>query len=917
MHPLSWHTATVEEVTRALKTSPTQGLQSGEAARRLKAVGPNLLEEQNRQSPAFIFINQFKDFMVLTLLAATTISVLLGEYADALTIMAIVFLQAALGFYQEHKAEKAMELLKKLAAPQALVLRDGKIQKISAELLVPGDVLVLEAGSIVTADARLIECHNLEIDEAPLTGESLPVAKTPASLADRPVSSPADKINMVFMGTLVSKGSGKAIVIATGMHTEIGLIARSLQSARKDLTPLQRRLQRLGQFLVHTCLAVCALVVIIGVSRGEPLYHMFLAGVSLAVAAIPEGLPAVVTISLAFGVQRMVRQKAIIRRLHAVETLGCTTVVCTDKTGTLTENKMVVREIYCGQKRYEVEGEGYRLEGKITERGGEVDLNKEPDLRVLLKACVLANNARLERRGRSGLEVQGDGTEIALAIAAAKAGFWKDKLEASEPRIHELPFDSDRKMMTVVVRQQNRLASYTKGAPDTVLPLCTRMLLKGREVPLRAPDRAYLREIHEDMAGRGLRVLALAYQPPVRNRNISGDAEKDMVLIGFAGLSDPPRRAAIEGIQRLWQGGIRTVMVTGDHRLTAEAVASELGLPTAPDNILTGHDLDNLTDKELETKIERISVFARVSPRHKLKIVRALKKRGNIVAMTGDGVNDAPALKEADIGIAMGQSGTDVAKDAADMVLSDDNFFTIVRAVKEGRAIYDNIRKFIRYLLSCNLGEILTMLMAILAGLPLPLLPIQILWVNLVTDGLPAIALGVDPPDEDVMLRRPRHPRESVLAGLAAKITGQSAYIAAATIASFWLALYLGENDLRLARTISFSTLVMVQLFYVFDCCSERQSIFEKGLFSNPWLVVAVIVSLAMHWAVLYVPLLQAVFKTVSLNSWHWALVLFISGFRTLGAALSCVVRTVTKIDFLPGAKGSRRQPTSSPYRFS
>ncbi|CCO07199.1 calcium-transporting P-type ATPase, PMR1-type [Desulforamulus hydrothermalis] len=886
-----WFALTRQEVTDKLATCPHKGLDEQQARERLAQFGPNQLVSKHQTPPWKMFFDQFKDFMVLVLLAATLVSGFLGEWADAVTIMVIVVVNAVLGFIQEYRAEKSMEALKALTAPEARVIRSGLERKVPAAQLVPGDIVLLDTGDKVPADMRLWEAANLEVEESALTGESNPVKKRVANMAGQEDVSLGDTRNMAYMGTVVVRGRGKGVVVATGMQTEMGQITKMIQEAAEDQTPLQRRLEQLGKTLVVFCLIICALVVLLGVMRGEPLYQMFLAGVSLAVAAIPEGLPAIVTIALAIGVQRMIKRNAIIRRLPAVETLGCATVICSDKTGTLTENKMTVREALVGKARIKVSGEGYDPKGEFRFEG-----TRGPEFELFLKCAALCNNARLTRgeipvgnlfRSLKAGQltnvwgVAGDPTEGALLVMAAKGKVWRQDVEQTEKRILEFPFDSTRKRMSVVYQKENGgLTAYVKGAPDIILDMCTHICRDGRLVPLTETIKQEILQQNSDLAKEALRVLALAYRdlPSVNEgEELKEDfIEQQLVFLGLAGMLDPPRPAAVQAVQACRRAGIRTVMITGDHRLTAQAVGKELGLLFKGCRVISGTELDRMSDEELQETAVNTAIYARVTPRHKLRIVRALKRNGHVVAMTGDGVNDAPAVKEADIGVAMGQAGTDVTKEASAMVLADDNFSTIVAAIEEGRAIYDNIRKFIRYLLSCNVGEVLTMFLAVLMGMPLPLLPIQILWMNLVTDGLPAMALGVDPADKDLMYRRPRDPQESVFShGLGRRIVSTGILFALGTLVAFAVGLMMGPVEL--ARTMAFNTLVFFQLFFVFSCRSERHSILETGLLGNPQLVLAVAVSACLQLAVNYIGFLQPVFHTVPLALKHWLVVLAIA----------------------------------------
>jgi len=908
-----WHSLELEKVITYLRTDREQGLDLKEGKERLKKYGLNKLREPEKIQLYQIFINQFKDFMVLVLLAAACVSGVLGEITDTIAIVAIVILNAILGFIQEYRAEKSLESLKKLTAPQARVARGNKEFRLAAEELVPGDILLLEAGDIIPADARLLDVINLEIDESMLTGESLPVKKNHFFSGQ---TSLGDRKNMVFSGTIITAGRGKALVVATGMQTEIGKIAELLDNVEEEATPLQKRLEQLGKFLVFICLLVCGLVVTAGVLRGEELGIMFLTGVSLAVAAIPEGLPAIVTIVLAIGVQRMVKRKAVVRRLPSVETLGCANVICSDKTGTLTQNIMTVQKIYLDNQLTQVTGKGYQPSGefRLDERKLETDRGT---LALLLKTAALCNNAALKKAGfslsslwrkkREALwgkriaewEVLGDPTEGALLVAAAKGNYWRDVLEKSEPRIAELPFDSERKRMTVLCRGEDGYTyAYVKGAPDIIIDYCERILLDGQEKELDWQSKEKIKAMNEEMAGQALRVLALAYRriPAHIKEWVPERIEKNLIFLGLMGMLDPPREEVREALRLCKKAGIKTVMVTGDHALTAMAIARDIGMLAEGQGVMRGVELDALTEEELGKKVESIGVYARVSPKHKVQIVRAWRKKNYVVGMTGDGVNDAPALKEADIGIAMGKGGTDVTKEASALILMDDNFSTIVAAIEEGRAVYNNIRKFITYLLSCNIGEVLTMFLATLIGLPLPLIPIQILWVNLVTDGLPAMALGVDSSEKDLMQRPPRKAWENIFSGgLGWKIIGRGIQIGVSTVFVFTVALYLGNGNLELARTMTFTTLVLSQLFFVFTCRSENQSIFELGFFSNLYLVGAVGVSLGLLLMALYLPILQSIFQTVPLSLEHWLLITAVSALPLFSSGLGYLWKCLRK----------------------
>lgn len=884
-----WWQMAAEEVVAYLKSCPERGLTPQEVEKRLESFGPNRLQKKEPLSPWRLFFSEFTDFMVLVLLGAVVISGALGEWGDALTILAIILLNAVLGFIQEYRAERSLEALKELSAPQARVIRGGLVQNIPASQVVPGDLLSLEAGDRIAADSRLIQTIGLEADESLLTGESLPVEKDPAPLSlnlDEPGL--GDRKNMVFAGTTITRGRGLGVVVSTGMSTELGKIAGLLEVAENSITPLQRRLDQLGRILVYICIIVCLLVGLLGLLRGESFRVMFLSAVSLAVAVIPEGLPAIVTISLAMGVQRMIKRQAIIRNLPAVETLGCANVICSDKTGTLTQNQMTVRKIFLNGEEISVTGMGFTPDGNLLWRDRIIGLSghegaKKPEkgrtkyrdsegLRRLLLTGFYCNNSRLEVKDGKW-QVLGDPTEGALLTLAAKAGIER----AKGKRLGEAPFTSERKRMSVLVSEDGKGAGdqtlYVKGAADLILDLSTAIHWEGREVPLQREQRAAVQREAERLAKQALRVLALAYKPWEKGRVLTEKEESGLVFLGLVGMIDPPRTEVKEAIAVCKKAGIRTVMITGDFPTTAKAIGAELGLLRPGGLTLTGKELDYMSGQELAKIVEKVDIFARVNPHHKLQVVQAFKNNGSVVAMTGDGVNDAPAVKEADIGVAMGQSGTDVTKEASDMVIADDNFATIVAAVEEGRGIYSNIRKFIRYLLGCNIGEILTMFLASLAGLPMPLLPIQILWTNLVTDGLPAVALGVEPTEKELMSEPPRPLDEGVFSkGLGWKILIQGLTIGFMTTTLFLLSTRLGAG-LREARTIAFSSLVFSQLSYVFACRSETRPIRSMKIFENPFLVGAVAISALMQLLVVYTPPLSRLFQTFPLTARGWSLV--------------------------------------------
>lgn len=890
---MNWYQLEEHEVTASVATDKDKGLSQQEVEKRLKSYGPNKLDEGKRPSALFVFLGQFKDFMVLVLLAATFISGMLGEYIDALTIMIIVLLNGILGFVQERKAEKSLDALKELSAPQMNVLRDGEWIRVLSAQIVPGDIVKVGSGDRIGADVRLIHTSGLRIEESSLTGESVPVHKHEQSLPGEQIEI-GDQFNMAFMGTLVTQGSGIGVVIQTGMRTEMGGIAHLLQSTTTLITPLQRKLEQLGKILIAVALLLTALVVLIGVFQGHDLYTMVLAGVSLAVAAIPEGLPAIVTVALALGVQRMIKRKAIVRKLPAVETLGCASVICSDKTGTLTQNKMTVTHVWTSGKKWEISGGGYEPKGSFSQNGNLFDPNRDRKLQQLLSYGWLCNNASIQQKtSKQGLlrkavteyVMDGDPTEGALVVAAMKAGYTKKSLDGYFTRVREFPFDSARKMMSVVVKdQQGRSFVITKGAPDVILGQCTKLAYGGQEEALTATRQSEVEGVIDQLASQALRTIAIAYRRLGAGETCGQafEAERKLTFIGLQGMIDPPRPEVKDAILECRQAGIKTVMITGDHKRTAAAIASQLGILPKGGKVLDGQTLSKWSVAELEEVVDDVYVYARVSPEHKLKIVKALQAKGHIVAMTGDGVNDAPAIKAANIGIAMGITGTDVAKEASSLILSDDNFSTIKAAIKEGRNIYENIRKFIRYMLASNVGEILVMLFAMMLGMPLPLVAIQILWINLVTDGLPAMALGMDQAEGDVMKRAPRSPNEGVFArGLTWKIISRGFMIGIVTLAAFWLTLQAHPDELIRAQTVAFVTLVMAQLIHVFDCRSEY-SVYHRNPFENRYLVVAVLISTLLMLAVIYYPPLQTVFHTVALSGREWMLVLAMAAIPTV-----------------------------------
>ncbi len=873
-----WHLG-VEEISQRLETNAKTGLSPASAAANLEKYGPNELQEKKGRGPLAIFLAQFEGLIIWVLIAAALVSGFLKEWVDAIAILAIVVLNAILGLVQEYRAEKSLAALKKLSSPTAKAIRGGAPQIVPARELVPGDLIEIEAGDHIPADSRIAwHTSNFAVQEASLTGESTPVNKTDLPLEEKDIPL-AERANIVYLGTAVVSGKARAFVVETGMQTELGRIAGLIQDITKETTPLQRKLEEFGKLLVYLCFVLVAVVFGLEILRGGKLIDVFLTAVSLAVAAIPEGLPAVVTIALALGVQRMVKRHVLIRKLPSVETLGCASVICSDKTGTLTKNEMTVRAVWTSRSAFEVTGTGYEPAGEFRQAGETVDPLRHPDLVKALTVGALCNNAQLTVQDGQAA-VFGDPTEIAILSAAAKAGVWKGEEEDTFELVEEIPFDSERKKMTIVRRADQDLTAFTKGAPDLLLNDCTYLLEDGAERPLTAADRERIIKANDGYAGQALRVLAVAY------RNLDEDPhsfaaeaiERDLTFAGLVAMIDPPRPEVCEAMAKCRTSGIRTVMITGDHKNTAVAIAHELGFYTEDSRALTGEDVDGLDDAALDAVVEKVAVYARVSPEHKLRAVRAWRRRGAVTAMTGDGVNDAPAVKEADIGVAMGITGTDVTKEVSDMVITDDNFASIVAAVEEGRGIYDNIRKFIHFLLSCNLGEILVMFTTALVGLPVPLLPIQLLWVNLVTDGLPALALGVDPVDPKIMERPPRKSDEPVITGARAWLMGlQGTLIAACSLGAFLFVLLYEKEGLDRARTAALATLACSQLFHAFNCRSMKESLFKLKIFTNPQLVMATGLSFVLQMAVIYVPFLQPIFKTQAMSGLDLGMIIVFS----------------------------------------
>ncbi len=839
------------------------------------------------------FLGQFKDLVIGILIVAAIISGLLGEWTDTLAILAIVILNAAIGFLQEERAERALAALQKLSAPLARVLRHGVLQRLPARELVPGDCINLEAGDNVPADARLIEAFGLRVQEAALTGESVPSDKDAHAVLEKATALP-DRDNMVYLGTVVAAGKANAVVVATGMNTELGHIAGMLQRYEPEPTPLQRRLTQLGKVLAGACLAIVALVFVLELLQGGNLLQVFLVAVSLAVAAVPEGLPAVVTIALALGLQRMVRRNALVRKLPSVETLGSVTVICSDKTGTLTRNEMTVHEVLAGGEHYQVTGAGYAPRGhflkarssatgeavgpKGSAPGAPVDPRTQSDLVQALTIGAHCNHAQLSPCGDGSdtRQIVGDPTEGALLVVALKAGIEAD--DHQHQVLYEIPFDSERKAMSVVLRKpQGKVLMYTKGAPEVMLAKCCAELRNGRVEPLTQTRRQEIAQASAEMASHALRVLALAYRESPES---SGGTyqEADLVFAGIVGMIDPPREEVKEAVRKCREAGIRPIMITGDHPATALAIARELGIATGSERAVTGQELNALSDESLTAQVEQITVYARVAPEHKLRIVRAWKSHGQVVAMTGDGVNDAPAIQAADIGIAMGISGTDVTKEASDMVLMDDNFTSIVSAVEEGRGIYDNIQNVLVYLLSCNSGEILLVLLASLLGWPVPLLPIQLLWINLVTDGLPALALSLEPPEHGIMRRKPRTPTESLLSWrLGLTILLQGVLVGGVALAAFGITRAAYPDQVERARTMAFCVLVYGELFRALAARSQTLTLFQLGLWTNPFLLGAVVASALLQLGIVTVPFVQRVFEAHDYSAWEWSLLFLLA----------------------------------------
>jgi Ca2+-transporting ATPase len=873
-----WH-LDVERMAKELQTDPASGLSSSEAAARIGRYGRNQLKEAPKRPAWGIFLDQFKDFIIWVLIGAAVVSGFLQEVVDAVAIIAIVILNAFLGFLQEYRAEQSLAALKKLSSPTSKTIRDGKHLILGSDELVPGDLVELEAGDSVPADGRVAWLtSNFSTQEASLTGESTPVAKTAAALDEKDTPL-ADRANMVYLGTSIASGRARAVVTETGMETELGKIAGMIQEIEQEVTPLQKKLEQFGKWIVYLCFVLVALVFGLEWWRGGKLIDTFLTAVSLAVAAIPEGLPAVVTIALALGVQRMVARHALIRRLRSVETLGSATVICSDKTGTLTRNEMTVQAVYAGEHLFKVMGIGYAPAGEFHLADKRIEPQDYPDLMQTLRIGMLCNGAQLNE-DHGTYTIVGDPTEASLLAVAGKAGLRRHEEEQDASFVDELPFDSERKKMTVVRKTGSHHMAFVKGAPDVLLADCVNIQIDGVVRPSTAEDCKRILAVNDSLTDQAMRVLGVACRDlgTATAKLEIGTTEKELTFVGLVAMIDPPREEVKQAIKECSTAGIKTVMITGDHKNTATAIARQLGFFGEGSLALAGEELDHWSQDQLEGQVETIPVYARVSPEHKLRVVRAWRARREVVAMTGDGVNDAPAVKEADIGVAMGITGTDVTKQVSDMVVTDDNFASIVAAVEEGRGIYDNILKFVHYLLSCNTGEILVMFVSSLIGFPVPLLPIQILWVNLVTDGLPALALGVDPVDPDVMRRRPRPPDEPVVTWERALLMlAQGAFIAACSLIAFSFVLFVEAEGLERARTAAFVVLACSQLFHSYNCRSQTESLFKLGVLTNKSLILATGISFALQMAVVYIPPLQTVFKTLPLSLFDWVLVLGLS----------------------------------------
>ncbi|MEY8356286.1 calcium-translocating P-type ATPase, PMCA-type [Lachnospiraceae bacterium 54-53] len=879
------------ESVKELNTDIHQGLSEQEAKKRLETNGHNKLQGAKEKTMLQLFAEQFKDFLVIILIIAAIVSMVVGIMEnegifDSIVIIAIVIINAIIGVSQETKASNALKALKEMSSPQAKVIRNGNIVKTPSDELVTGDVVILDAGDYIPADVRLIESFNLKIDESALTGESVPVEKDCDKILqeDSPLG---DRVNSAYMGTVVTYGRGKGVVCATGMDTQMGNIAAMLNESEEETTPLQKKLDSLGKILGIVCIAVCAAIFVLGIIQGDELMEIFMVSVSLAVAAIPEGLTVVVTVILAMGMQRMVKSHAITKKLSAVETLGSTTVICSDKTGTLTQNKMTVVKVFDYEKAYDVTGTGYNKEGSITvEEGGRLTSN----INELIRGAVLCNDSIYDIEKS---QIIGDPTEGAMLVLGEKIGFNKDKLNEEYKRVQEIPFDSDRKLMSTFNEKDGTITVYTKGAPDEILKRCTNIYKDGEVSEITEADRKKILDANSGFAKNALRVLGVACKP-VENLEGFDKQENGLTYLGLMCMIDPPREEVKPAVNECKRAGIRVKMITGDHKITASAIATDLGIMSPGEEALEGAEIQLLSDEELREKVKTVNVFARVSPEHKVRLVSACKANGEIVAMTGDGVNDAPSLKRADIGVAMGITGTDVSKEAADMILTDDNFVSIVKAVEEGRTIYNNIRKVVGYLLSCNIGEILLIFLAMLFNLPVPLMPIHLLSINLITDAFPAFALGMEEKEPGIMNQKPRDPNESIIDKKMRVAVGmQSVFLGFGALAAFYIGhINYGSTEAgeTISRTMCFVALILGELFRAYSNRSETRSIFGMKLLSNSFLNKCVIASFVFLVVVVYVPFLNTIFETVPLNLTQLSEAIGFAVIPTLGGEIAKIV---------------------------
>ena len=889
-----FYNETAAEAAKRLETDPSTGLGAAEAAKRLEKYGHNRLEGAKEKSILSMMLDQLKDFLVIILIIAASISIVLGETLEGIIILTIVVLNTILGVYQENKASNALKALKEMASPHVKVLRDGVVTEVASANIVPGDVVVLEAGDYIPADVRLLESRNLKVDEAALTGESVPVEKdADAILPDD--ASLGDRINSGFMGTMITYGRGQAIVAYTGMETQMGNIANMLNQSSEESTPLQKKLDNLGKLLGLICLGVCAAIFVLGLLRGMEFFDIFMTAVALAVAAIPEGLTVVVTVVLAMGMQHMVKVHAIVKRLSAVETLGSTTVICSDKTGTLTQNKMTIERLYYSGQLYAVSGTGYSPKGEIVASDGS---RPEGAFHHLVEGALLCNDASFNPEKES---IIGDPTEGAMVVLAHKDGMEKSVWEAKYPRIQEIPFDSIRKLMSTFHQGEDGIIMYTKGAPDELLMRCVSMETANGVQPLSDESRKEILSANNDFAQNALRVIGVAYKKP-QEVHADFDAENGLTFLGLMGMIDPPREEARSAIDTCKEAGIHVKMITGDHKITASAIGEKLGILSNA-GAIEGREISEMSDEQLQTVVKTTNVFARVSPEHKVRLVDAVRKNGDVAAMTGDGVNDAPSLKRADIGIAMGITGTDVSKEAADMILTDDNFASIVNAVAEGRTIYTNIRKVVGFLLSCNIGEILVIFLAMLANIPIPLAATQLLAINLITDAFPAFALGMEAAESGVMKRHPRDPAEPIVNKvMALSVAIQSVALALGALASFLFGylqqaplntLFGAADQVALAEgmTCCFFTLVLGELMRAYSARSETTSIFRMKLFSNSYLNKCVLASFVFMLLAIYVPFLNPVFRTVPLPPSELLLALLFAFLPVVGGELAKLIQ--------------------------